>query len=227
MHIWKVGRHSYPATALALAASAIGLLAPPSAHAGLIASFTAATAAPGSDQFIEVLLQNTGSPVTVDAFTFDLTTSNPFISFTQANTSTVAATYIFAGNSSFGPIVSTTPPPAGQTLIASDLAVCCGTLLATNSTFALGQVRFHVAANATSGTALLQFDSNGTTLADTNGNGIPITSLSTGQISITGAPVPEPSTFSMFAPLALFCAAAAVRRLRIVSRNGGRHLAKF
>jgi hypothetical protein len=221
MHIWKLLRYFSPLTGITVAASAIILLAPSPANASLIVSFGNTTAAvAGSDQVIDVLLQDSGAAVTVDAFSFEFTTLNPFITFTGANTSTTAAAYIFAGNSLFGPIISTTPPPTGQMVIATDLAVCCGTVVGANSTFALGEVRFHVAAGATSGTASLVFDSIGTSLSDGSGNGIPIATLTNGVVTITGASVPEPSTLPIFAALALLVVTAAQIRRRKLTRRG-------
>lgn len=226
MHIAKVMRHFSPLTGMVLVASALGLLAPVPASAALIVSFGSSIAAAGSNQFVDVLLHNTGSAVTVDVFSFDFSTSSPYITFTEATTSTTTAPYIFAGNSLFGPIVSTTPPPNGQTVIASDLAVCCGTVVGPNSTFALGEVEFQTAAGAPSGSAILVLNASGTSLSDSSGNLIPITTLTNGSITVTASAVPEPSTLSMLTPLTLFLVAVGPIRRGLAGR-GSRRLARL
>jgi hypothetical protein len=214
MHHWKLIRRFFRLTGVPFAILLMGLLAP--ANADLIVSFGSSTATVGGSQVIDVLLTNTGSAVTVDGFSFDFTTSNPFITFMQANTSTTTDPYIFAGDSKFGPIISTTPPPNGKTVIATDVAAtCCGYALGSGSTIALGEVLFQVAANATVGTASLISDQSGTSLSDMNGRGIPITTLTNGQITVTT--VPEPS---LFAPVALFfVTVAGIRRRRLTRKK--------
>jgi hypothetical protein len=194
-----------------LAALAIGLIGSAAARADLIVAVGSTSAAAGSnDQFVDVTLENTGgSDITVESFSFDFSTSNTFVTFTSADISTVDP-YIFAGNSLFGPVISTTSP--GQSITASDLDAAGGAIVAAHSTVGLGEVLFNIAPDATSGIASLVLDGAGTSLSDVAGANIPITTLIDGQITITtGATVPEPS---LLAPLALLFAAAALLRRR-------------
>ena len=215
MHTWKIGRCFSQITWVALAGLAIGLVGPAPARAGLIVTVGSAAAAAGStNDFLDVILQNTGpSAVTVDAFTFLFTTSNTFVTFTSANISTVS-TYIFAGNSLLGPTISIPSEPNAQTMNAGDVAnVGNGTVIASGATLGLGHVLFNVAGNASAGLASLVLDTStlGTSLSDSAGNLIPITTENNGQINITASASPEPSTF---VPLALLLVTAAGARLR-------------
>jgi hypothetical protein len=204
---------------------AIGILAlaallPASARADTILTIGSTTVTAGSSGSIDVTLQNTGGapdPI-VNAFFFKFSTSNSFVSFTEANIST-APTYIFAGNSLFGPVISLTPPPSGQLVDSSDVAaIGNGTTVPAASTFGLGHILFNIAPSAPAGTAPLVFDVVGTSLSDVNGNAIPIIALNNGSINITtAASVPEPSTLTLIAPVLL--AAFALRARSSSVRN--------
>jgi len=176
----------------------LGLLASSQAHASLIVTVGNASVAAGGSGTLDVTLTNTGpaSSPAVDAFAFQFSTANTLITFTSVNIST-APPYIFAGNSLFGPVISTTPPPNGQLVNASDVASSgAGTALPAGTTVGLGHVLFNVASNATPGVASLVLNAAGTSLSDAAGGNIPINTLVNGQITIT-APVPEPSPLAL------------------------------
>ena len=141
----------------------------------------------------DVLLTNTGlSPVTVGGFSFGITAADPAIDFTEANISTTVDTYVFNGNSFFGPSISTVN---GQTLEASDLpANFVGTSVGALSTVGIGHVLFDVASNANPGPVAVTFEGFPTTSrTDANGNNLDVISLA-GTITITGTTtVPEPA----------------------------------
>ena len=166
------------------------------AHAELILTMESVTAAAGSSgNAFDVELINSGpSAVTVGAFSFGIATANPNISFTDANTATVLAPYIFAGNSFFGPDL--TGPTSGQSLTASDLyAIPSGISLAAGTTVGLGHVLFDVSLSASAGAFAVNFDLPKTSLADPLGSTLGLTALLPGEITITGgAAVPEPSS---------------------------------
>ena len=133
--------------------------------------------------------------------------------FTNATTSTAAATYIFAGNSTadsfFGGslIVSPPPPPATSDLLGFDTVATPGTFTTLNpgSSFGLGLISFTVDASAASGivpVSIIPFDistaPNGTLISDNQGGSIPFTT-SDGTITIQAGKtvVPEPSTLML------------------------------
>jgi hypothetical protein len=145
---------------------------------------------------LEIDLTNTGPAVNVAGFSFEISVpTSSGVTFTGADTST-SATYIFAGNSLFGPIISSSPP--GTTLDAGDLAATLGSFTTVGpgaTTFGLGLVSFDVAGSAT-GTATVSFNSSITTLTAPDGSNIPINTLNNGTITIQSpSPVPEPATF--------------------------------
>ena len=178
------------------------LLATPHALADVILSLESVSAAPGStgNQF-DVLLTNTGpSSLNVAGFSFSLSAANLEIIFTGATTAT-AATYIFAGNSLFGPTIASIPNT--QTVEASDLfdLPLSGATIAANSTVGLGRIAFTISNGATAGVFPVTFGAfPGTSLSDPNALDIPINGLMSGNITIAGnATVPEPSAFLMVA----------------------------
>ena len=169
----------------------------------------------GSAGTLELDLLNTSSTQSfnVAGFQFELQVpSNSGVLFTNATTSTAAATYIFAGNSTadslFGGslIVSPPPPPATSDLQGLDTVATSGTFTTLNpgNSFGLGLISFTVGASAASGTvpvSSIPFDintaPNGTLISDNQGGSIPFTT-SDGTITIrAGNVVPEPSTFTL------------------------------
>src|SRR5689334_24995520 len=89
--------------------------------AGVILTVGSTAASPGDvGDTLDILLFNTGpSSVTVNSFNFEITVGSTAIVFTDATIATLAAPYIFAGHSLFGPDIATSGP--GQILDASDL----------------------------------------------------------------------------------------------------------
>jgi hypothetical protein len=183
-------------------------------RAGIIVSVENVSAAQGtSGNTLEVDVQNTGTPVDIASFSFEIAVAaGSGVSFTGADISTAANTYIFAGNSAQGPNIATA---TGTTLDASDNAVSGSTTLGTNSTLALGRVFYDVASSAPVGPVtvfLSAFPS--TSLTDQNLNNIPIDTLNNGTITISGTNVvPEPPAL-VSATVGLLASAWFVRRMR-------------
>jgi hypothetical protein len=169
--------------------------APLPARAGMIVSVQSVSANAGtSGNTLEVDLQNTGAPVDIAAFAFEISvTSSSGVTFTGADINTTLNTYIFNGDSAQGPNIGL--PSAGPVLDASDNATSGGTTLMTGSTLALGRVFFDVASSAQTGpviVTLAPFPS--TSLTDPNLNPVPIDTLNSGTITIlASSTVPEPS----------------------------------
>lgn len=84
-----------------LAALLIGTLFAVSAQADFIISAPNLTAAPGGSGEFQIALTSTSSyPVSISAFTFDISTTSPNVMFTGAKTGPdVPGGYIYAGNS--------------------------------------------------------------------------------------------------------------------------------
>ncbi len=175
------------------------------------------TAAPGStgSQF-DVLLSNTRpAAVTVAAFSFHLSVSNPEIVFTLVDSATVVP-YIFAGHSLFAPAIGSLPD--SQSADAADLydTPLAGALLPANASARLGRVTFDPSSGASPGiytVTLSGFPSS--SLSDPDVNEIPIDQLINGSITVTSsgsATVTEPST-----ALLLNAAAGATLLRRCVS----------
>ena len=131
--------------------------------------------------------------------------------FSDATTSTIASSYIFAGNSIadslFGGslIVSPPPPPATSDLLGFDTVATPGTstMLSPGDSFGLGLISFTVDAGAGSGivpVSIIPFnidtEPNGTLISDNQGGAISF-ATSDGTITIQGASVPEPSAFML------------------------------
>jgi hypothetical protein len=184
---------------------ALAGLFPASIHAGTIFAVEGASAAPGSTgNGLDVVLEAT-SALNIDAFAVEVTTTDPGITFTGATTGT-AATYIFSGNSVFGPDIGTTTPPS-QTFDASDLAMTPSTTMP--GTVGLAHFTFDVANDATGGPFTISLTALGNSLSDPNGNNVPITALDDGTITI--ASVPEPAVLDLSA-LALAAGLLTFRR---------------
>jgi PEP-CTERM motif len=186
------------------------------ARGGIVVSLQSVSASAGtSGNTLEVDVSNTGAPVDIASFSFEISVApSSGVTFTGADIST-ATTYIFAGNSAFGPNIDTL---TGTTLDASDLAVSGATTLGTNETLALGRVLFNVASSAPLGAAAVTFTGfPATSLTAMDLSNIPIDTLSNnGTITITAA-VPEPSTL-VTATLALFGGFLLIRGKRSTDR---------
>ena len=198
----------------ALVAAALILSTALPARAGIIVSVESVSANQGTTgNTLEVDVLNTGTPVDIASFSFEITVATGRgVSFTGADINTLVNTYIFAGNSAQGPNIDTL---TGTTLDASDNAASGSTTLGTNSTLALGRVLFDVASSAPGGpvtVSLTPFPS--TSLTDPNLNDIPIDTLSSGTITISGTSVvPEPTAL-VSATVGLLASAWFVRRTR-------------
>lgn len=179
-----------------------GLL-PASIDASTIFAVQSTLAAPGSTgNSLDVVLEATSS-LNIGGFAVEVTTTDPDIMFTGATTGT-AATYIFSGNSLFGPDIRTTTPPS-QTFDASDLALTTPTDI--SGTVGLVHFTFDVASGAASGPFIISLTTLGNSLSDPTGNTTPITSLQNGTITIEqSSSVPEPAALglSAFALAGLF-----------------------
>jgi hypothetical protein len=181
------------------AALAACLLFSPPARADFIFSLESGiTASQGSTgNVFDVLLTNTGGmAVTVGGFSWDITTANTDITFTNADTSPVTP-YIFTSDSfdndnSF-PLFTNSLP--GQEVAASDFSDASGDSVGAGATVGVGRVMFDIANGATTGPFAVTFqDLSGTnSLSDNNGGGLPFTTQD-GTITITSTTtVPEPS----------------------------------
>jgi hypothetical protein len=198
-----------------LSAAVVGLVlwvAPP-ARADIIVSVQSASATTGtSGNTLEVDVENTGASVDIASFSFEISVApTSGITFTGADDNTSMASYIFVGNSLFGPNISTT---TGTILDASDLAVTGSTTLGTGETLGLGRVFFDVAASAALVPETVSLtDYPSTSLTDPDLNNVPIDTLNNGMITIVaGGIVPEPSAL-ILAILGLVSAACLVRTI--------------
>jgi hypothetical protein len=184
------------------------LLTTAPARASLIISSQSVSAGRGSTgNPLEITLTNTGpSAVTVGGFTFEITTTDANITFTVIDFSTTPSPYIFAGQSLFGPALSTLPQ--GQTMDAQDVFAIfnSGATLASGATVGLGRALFNVASNAVLGPFAVTFVSGATSLADAAGSNLPISTPTAWQITVTTGTTatPEPSSVLMLGSVLLF-----------------------
>jgi hypothetical protein len=181
------------------------------ARADLLLTAESVYAHPGDvNDVFNVYLTNVGAaPVDVEGFNFEINTTSTDITFEQATTGTTLFSYIFAGNSLFGPVISTSAP--GQTLDASDNAATPNSFTAINpgASFGLGLVSFNVAPGAPNQVAPVTFNMNSafTSVSDQFGNLLPL-QFASGNIS-----VPEPATgLLLIVPLAALIARRKLRR---------------
>jgi hypothetical protein len=190
------------------------LLAVPAWSAGITVSAGSVTVAPGPTlDTLEVDLMNTGpSAATIGGFSFELSVATPTISFTGVTTSTTM-TYIFSGNSLFGPIL--TGPVSGQTISAADIASTpfTGTSINRGATVGLGQATFNVAANASGGQFVVNIVTfPNTSLSDALGNNVAVSTYSNGQITISEAPEPPSALLCLLLiPFAMFQRVRSIR----------------
>jgi hypothetical protein len=211
---WEVSRMNamnFPNLRPYLIAVALALSLP--ANASLIMSAGTESANAGSTgNAFDFTLTNTGpSAVALGAFSLEVSVADSNVSATTATT----LPYVFAGDSLFGPVISTSGP--GQTLDASDICILCGGTIAAGSTVGLAHVLFDVSAGAPSElltVSIIPFPS--TSLSDQSGSNLAAT-LQNGTITIVGAnPIPEPSTLVLISLPAFFLAR---KRLRSVGRR--------
>ncbi len=197
-------------------ALAISIGSAPAVRADLLltAQSVSATGADVNDTF-DVYLTNIGaSAVDVASFNFEINTSSSDISFQQATTATTLYPYIFAGNSLFGPVISTDGP--GQTLDVSDIAATPNSFTVVNpgASFGLGETFFDVAPGAGSEMVPVTFNTNDafTSVSDQYGNLQPL-EFANGTITVSPvSTVPEPATGGLLVCFLMGCATLCLRR---------------
>lgn len=185
-----------------LALAAVVLLDAMPAHAdGIIIRISSVSVVAGTNgAAFDVNIQNIGSSQNIAGFSLGLSVGDSHITFTGGDEST-SLTYLFSGDS-FDAINSfpytTTPPPNGQTVEASDLS---NSGLGTNegtTTLGLGHIFFNIAADTPPeviNVTLVPNCSNSnscTSLSDSSFASVPFTVVN-GTITVTSS-VPEPST---------------------------------
>ena len=198
----------------AVAVAGLVLCTARSSSAGIVVSVQSVSANTGTTgNTLEVDVQNTGAPVDIAAFSFEISVAaGSGITFTAADISTSTFPYIFAGNSAQGPNINVS---TGTDLLASDNAVSGSTTLGTDMTLALGRVTFDVASSAPLGPVTVSLtDFPATSLTAPDLSDIHFDTLTNGTITVMqGAAVPEPSSL-IPACLGLLGAAWLIRRSR-------------
>ena len=182
------------------------------ARADMIYSLTAVATSPGDTGVFDVLLTNTGSgSIDVAGFNFEISTSDTDVAFTDITINTLAAPYIFSGDSLLAAPVSgsilESPPSTAQDAQAGDFpADGMATVLGAGDEVGLGHVLFSIAPGATPGPVTIDFGP-ATSLSDDLGDEIAFDTLE-GTLTITGvSATPEPATTGMLgaALMALVC----------------------
>lgn len=188
-----------------IASCAVALLCSP-ARATTTFSVVPATipANPGDvgDGFDVVLTNNGTGPITVAGFSFEVSVTDPNITFTGASFTTVAYPYIFPDSTDENlSLPLGTPSGSGQTLDANDTDFSrVGVTLTNGESLSLGFVMFNVANPATGGPFAVSFTgtpsvADANNLSDPLGAPITVNNFSDGTIDISGASTPEPSSF--------------------------------
>ena len=235
-------RRLSPLGAMAAAFVLLGAMGhPTTARAGslvveVVPVNTNVTVPPGFAGTLELDLLNPSTNTqsfNVAGFQFELQVpAGSGVLFTNATTSTAAATYIFAGNSIadslFGGslIVSPPPPPPTNDLLGFDTVATSNssTTLSPGNSFGLGLISFTADASAAPGivpVSIIPFDintaPNGTLISDNQGVSIPFTT-SDGTITIgAGNVVPEPA--SIISGLTALLILAGFHRVHRVRRS--------
>lgn len=183
-----------------------------------IGNYSPATPTPGStgNQF-DVLITNTGSPVTVGFFAFQLQVA-PLSGITFTNVVRPASGYLFGAYNPPEPLSLDTFP--NTTFTASDpadLPTPPAVTLNTGSSFKLGQVTYSVGAGVSPGAMIpVNFIAAGTSLDNGLGNAVPFTTQP-GQITVDA--VPEPSTLAIGAVIAGVAGVVCLRQHRAGKRR--------
>lgn len=176
------------------AAALLAFLTVP-AQAGVIISISPGTvtaAAPSTNNFFDVLLTlDTAATLDIAGFSFGVNSASTDVNFTGVLST--APNYVFGASSLFGPNIDTT---TGSSVVASDLYSGSGNItLAGNSSYSLGRVFFDVSPTSAYGTFTLTLDTLATSLSDSNGNAVGITTLTGGNLDIA---TPEPGSAALF-----------------------------
>jgi hypothetical protein len=179
-----------------LATTMVLALASAPARADLNITVESVTAT-GTTGTFDVTLTNTGpNSVSVGAFSFEISAPAP-VTFTGVTTGTTTVSYIFGTNSAFGPDIQTpgTTLPSG-TLDATDaFSAGPGISVGSGATVGLGHVAFTLTGTLTAPVPVSLSGFPATSLTDSSGNNLEVTSLINGTISPSGVtPVPEPAT---------------------------------
>lgn len=176
------------------------------------------TTTAGGTGYFDVDLFNslTGSAISPAGFSFELTVSGTSgVTFTDATTST-ALPYIFTGNSfnAANGFAFSTISSSGTDVTASDLANTGSALVSPGGSFGLGRVFYSIAPGTAAGPVSVSFAGNGTSLSDTNGDAIPITTRG-GTITVPSASAaPEPSQIAALTAFGLVLGGSLILRVR-------------
>ncbi len=177
----------------------VATLASSAAQASILFSIqpTPAIASPGdSGDGFDVVVTNTGpNGIAIGGFSFEVTVASPPLNMTEANFSTVAAPYIFTGQSLDQDLSIPLNTTSGTTLDANDSSDASGATLDSGASLALGHVLFDVADNAALGPYAITFGiaSGANSLSDPTGGNIVIDTFIPGEILVT----PEPSSMML------------------------------
>jgi hypothetical protein len=141
-----------------------GLLCSPARASSIYFSIqpSGISAAPGDagDSFDVVLTNGSGSDINVAAFAFEVSVTDPDITLTGADFSTIADPYIFAGDSYDEDNLWPLDLGSGQTLDAMDFTNDYANITLTpGESLGLGGVQFDVADNAATGPFTVSFTS--------------------------------------------------------------------
>jgi hypothetical protein len=174
---------------------------PLAARAALIESVQSVAAPAGSSGLtFDVTLMNTGpGSFTIGGFTFGIQASTSNITFAGVTTATTTAPYIFDGLGLFGPNIGNPPGTNPPSITAGDLfsVIGSGATLGSGQTVGLGHVSFNVPSGAPAGPITISLVPSATSLTDASfptPNIIPINTLNSGTVTVTGGVIPEPSS---------------------------------
>jgi hypothetical protein len=182
------------------------------ARAGLIINVLNSTATAGStgNQLYVTVTNadndtgNGAAPINLGGFAFEISALNTTdVIFTQVLIGAPAPySYIFNGNSEFGPDITTSADPNNsQTIDAADNAAVpySGTTLAVGATFGLGYISYDVLASAPPEAIQVSVSSySATSFSDPNNNNVDYSVANPlGTIEIVAATVPEPTSLLM------------------------------
>jgi PEP-CTERM motif len=165
-----------------------------------------------SNNVFDVLLTVSGGSLALDSFSFEVDLTDPDITFTNADTNTTLAPYVFAGNSfdvDFSlPLANISN--GGQTLDGSDLTDTFTDISLMPGTYGLGEVFYSISPSATPGPFTVTFGNvNFESISDAEGD--TITPSTTSQGFQAGSPEPSTAVFGILG-LALVGAARRLRR---------------
>jgi hypothetical protein len=179
---------------------AAGLLCP-SAHATTLIFLDPATVLANQGAIgdtVDVVLTNSGpGSISIQSFSFQVSVTDPDITFTGAGFSTAASPYIFAGDS-FDVINGFTlnTDASGQTMNGSDgTNDGAGVTLTAGESLALGELFFNASPTAAFGGITVSFTGGAAAnnLSDPAGDNVAIGTFTSGTINVTSTP--EPSSF--------------------------------